>query len=380
MEDPTVFEGVFDNLMQQIDAGGNKEEILKHLKKSILEARLKTSENPSYFVMTINMNSSVSVRGTVQKRRDLLSIILRSAFAPALIFCQELPGKLETEVVPEKYSYRRNENKAAVIWDGDHFDGSSEGFKTTNADIIKLRDKIEKERGHASELLPRILMVKLTPRGQERNESILAVSFHGPHKGKSKEEKCETFRSLIEFLKEVIKLRRIHSYIVGGDFNFDTLEVELPDKVIVSSTQPSPRSLEKQQESGRYIPNKDNFIWYPHTAVIKVSWTRALVFCDENDKSSDLTEEEHETVNKSLTSETTKTTNATASGATGTTKASEATKETKATDLLDHDPVVGVLVFLLPPKGVRQGLSKTFENMSMSDSQKGADATYPGTE
>ena len=335
MENPTVFEGVFDNLIEQIEAGENNEEISNDLNKSILKARLKTSENPSYFVMTINMNGSASGRGGAQKRRDLLSIILRSAFPTALIFCQELPGKFEREVVPEKYHCRRNENEAAVIWDGGHFDGSFEGLETTNSEITELRDKIIKERGHASELLSRISMVKLTPRGQERNESILAVSFHGPYKGKSKEEKCETFRSLIEFLKEVIKLRRIPSYIVGGDFNFDTLEVELPDKVIVSSTQPSPRSLEKQQESGRYIPNKDNFIWYPHAAVIKVSWSRALVFCDENDKSSDLTKEEHETVPR------------------------------EAKYLLDHDPIVGVLDFL--PRKARQDLSKKFEKMSLSD-------------
>ena len=348
MEDPTVFERVFDNLIQQIEAGATNEEISNDLNKSILEARLKTSENPSYFVMTINMNGSASVRGGAQKRRDLLSIIMRSAFPTALIFCQELPGKFETEVVPEKYHCRRNENEAAVIWDGDHFDGSFEGLETTNSEITELRDKIIKERGHASELLSRISMVKLTPRGQERNESILAVSFHGPYKGKSKEEKCEIFRSLIEFLKEVIKLRRIPSYIVGGDFNFDTLEVALPDKVIVSSTQPSPRSQEKQQESGRYIPNKDNFIWYPHAAVIKVSWSRALVFCNENDKSSDLTKEEHETVPR------------------------------EAKYLLDHDPIVGVLDFL--PRKARKDLSKKLEHMSISDNWEGAKAAYPGKE
>ena len=153
MEDLTVFEGVFDNLMQQIEAGENKEEILNYLNKSILEARLKTSENPSYFVMTINMNGSASGSGGAQKRRDLLSIILRSAFPTALIFCQEIPGKFEREVFPEKYHCRRNENEAAVIWDGDQFDGSFEGLETTNSEITELRDKIIKKKDHASELL-----------------------------------------------------------------------------------------------------------------------------------------------------------------------------------------------------------------------------------
>ena len=372
MEDPTTFEGVFDNLMQRIDAGGNKEEILKHLKKSILEARLKTSENLSYFVMTINMNSSVSVRGTAQKRRDLLSIILRSAFAPALIFCQEIPGKFEKEVVPEKYHYRRNENEAAVIWDGDQFDGSSEGLETTNSEITELRDKIIKERGHASELLSRISMVKLTPLGQERNESILAVSFHGPYTGKSEQEKFETFERLMEFLKEVIKLRGIRSYIVGGDFNFDTLEVELPKNAVVPSYESSPRSQEKQKKKARSIPHKDNFFWYPNKAVIEVSWVRAFVFCNENDKSSDLTEKERKEIHKSMTEESTKKTNATASGATGTAKATE------PTDLLDHDPIVGVLVFLPPPEAVKN-LLKPLSNMSMSGSREGGEAAYPGT-
>ena len=380
MEDLTIFEGVFDHLMQQIEAGENEEEILNYLNKSILEARLKTSKNPSYFVMTINMNSSVSVRGDAQKRRDLLSIILRSGFPTALIFCQELPGKFETEVVPDpkKYDYRRTKNETAVVWNKSRFAGSSKGLGAANTDIKKLGKESFGTRKNASQLLSRISMVKLKPLRAEHDESILAVSFHGRYRGKTKEERIKTFNILVKFLNKVIKLRGINSYIIGGDFNFDTQEVEPPKNVVVPNFELSPRSQEKKQKSGRFIPNKDNFICYPHKAVI-ITWSRALVFCDENDKSSDLTEEEHETVNKSLTSETTKTTNATASGATGTTEASEATKETKATDLLDHDPVVGVLVFLPPPKEVRQDLSKTFEKMSMSDSQKGADAAYPGT-
>lgn len=337
MEDPTVFEGVFDNLMQQIDAGRNKEEILKHLKKSILEARLKTSENPSYFVMTINMNGSAIGSGGAQKRRDLLSIILRSAFPTALIFCQEIPGKFEKEVVPgeKKYQCEKNGNQAAVIWDGEHFDGSSTGLKTTNREITKLREKIKDEE--ASELLSRISMVKLTPRGEEDKKSILAVSFHGCYK-KKEQEKAKAFLSLMKFLKEVIELRDIDSYIIGGDFNFDTLKVKLPDKVIVSSPQLSPRAQENQQNPGNYISNKDNFIWYSSKNVIKVSWARALLFYDENDKSSDLTQEEHQEV------------------------------PIEAELLLDHDPVVGVLVFLPPPPSeVRQDLSKTFKKMSTSD-------------
>ena len=377
MEDPTVYKGMFENLTKRIDAGENQEEILKDFDKRIPGAPTETLKNLSYFVMTINMNSSVSVRGDAQKRRDLLSIILRSAFPTALIFCQELPGKFEKEVVPEKYKWRKNRKETAVMWNKSHFAGSSKGLGTTNADIKRLSKRLFKTKKDASQLLSRISMVKLKPLKAEHVKSILAVSFHGCYRGKTKEKRIETFNNLMKFLNYVIKLRSIDSYIIGGDFNFDTQEVEPPKNVVVPNFELSPRSQEKKQKSGRFIPNKDNFICYPHKAII-ISWSRALVFCDENDKSSDLTEEEHETVHKLLTSETTKTTNATA---TGTTKASEATKETKATDLLDHDPVVGVLVFLPPPpKEVRQDLSKTFKNMSMSDSQKGADAAYPGTE
>lgn len=366
MEDPTIYEGVFDNLMQQIEEGENAEEIVRNIKESTLQGRLKTPENPSYFIMTINMSSNHHVKGSAQKRRDLLSVILRSALT-AIIFCQELP---------KGYEYRENKPEAAVMWDSNHFDGSSEGLETDNPELTELSDK----KGHASKLLSRISMVKLTPLGQERNESILAVSFHGPYIGKTKKERSEIFQSLAEFLDKVIKLRRIRSYIVGGDFNFDTQEVEPPDEVVIASFESSPRSKEKQKKSARFIPNKDSFLWYPHTAVIKVSWTRAFVFGNENDKSSDLTKEDYKTVHKSLAIEITKKNDATASGATGTTKASEATEETKATDLLDHDPVVGVLVFLPPPKEVRQDLSKTFENISMSDSREGAEAANPGTE
>ena len=365
MEDPTIFEGVFDNLIKQIEAGANNEEISKNLKKSILEARLKTSENPSYFVMTINMNGSASGSGGAQKRRDLLSIILRSAFPTALIFCQELPGNFKEEVVPEKYQYVNNGNEAAVIWDREHFYGSSKGLETTNSEITNLRDKIKDKRGHASELLSRISMVELTPLGQESNESILAVSFHGCYK-KTGQKKAEAFFSLIEFLKKVIELRGINSYIIGGDFNFDTLEVELPKNAVVSSYESSPRSQEKQEKSARSIPHKDNFFWYPK-AFIEVSWARAFVFCNENDKSSDLTEKERKEIHKSMTKA-----NATASGATGTAKATE------PTDLLDHDPIVGVLVFLPPPEAVKN-LLKPFADMSMSGSREGGEAAYPGT-
>ena len=168
MENPTIYEGVFDNLMQQIEEGENAEEIVRNIKESTLQGRLKTSENPSYFIMTINMSSNHHVKGSAQKRRDLLSVILRSALT-AIIFCQELPGKFKTKVVPKGYEYRENKPEAAVMWDSNHFDGSSEGLETDNPELTELSDK----KGHASELLSRISMVKLTPLGQERNESIL---------------------------------------------------------------------------------------------------------------------------------------------------------------------------------------------------------------
>jgi hypothetical protein len=132
------------------------------------------------------------------------------------------------------------DKEAAVIWSTDHFDGSEYELDTTNT---------------AGGFIPRTTIVKLTPK--RSTESILAVSFHGPHVGFGVKKKKTFVSSLLEFLDNVIIMEEdICSYIIGGDFNFDT-RTSLPENVVVGKYELSPRSRNKKG-----ISYKDNFVYH----------------------------------------------------------------------------------------------------------------------
>jgi hypothetical protein len=216
------------------------------------------ANNPSHPIMTINMNG----KSEAEERRKLLIAILQS-FSSAIVFCQEPFGYFEM-LIPESCIAVKNEDQAAVIWSTKHFKGSDERFKTTNKEIIRIHDQICGKEAAGSEILSRITMVKLTSK-QNKTESTLAVSFHGPHR-LGKEVKHDVFFNLLAFLKVVITENGISSYIIGGDFNINTLEVaNLPQKVAVHSYTPSSRSQTKAKEKTNFISYKDNFIYYPDT-------------------------------------------------------------------------------------------------------------------
>ena len=86
--------------------------------------------------MTVNMNGHTNVR--VQERRDLLSkIIRRKDKGSSLVFCQELPGRFESDVVPDDYDFVRTADKnAAVMWSKQHFHTEQEsGCRVQNKDL-----------------------------------------------------------------------------------------------------------------------------------------------------------------------------------------------------------------------------------------------------
>ncbi|KAJ7357744.1 hypothetical protein OS493_023218 [Desmophyllum pertusum] len=347
MDDPTIFEDCSRQLLQyveeQVEAGRDPDSITdeerREFKKCFQDTRLKSASWPSYFIMTINMNGpAIKGSGIAKKRRTLVSILMRSFFSD-IIFCQELPGKFETEVVDKcgafGYQYVQNEKESAVLWRTEDFDGSTEGLKTTDRRMIQLRNEVE----GASEVLSRIAMVKLTSR--KSSDTVLAVSYHGCYKA-GDEEKKRQFQGLNTFLCKVIKEKGINSYIIGGDFNLNTLDVELPKDVAVPNYELSPRQSRKAEaSSGRYIPYKDNFVYYPvqwcpaissnhrfhynselaklanqlalffevislilgglsgnwastvYDRKIRVAWTRPFQFEDNASAASDLTKEDH---------------------------------------------------------------------------------------
>ena len=257
----------------------------------------RPANNPPYPIMTINMNGPSDNRPRdnrprdnrprgnrprdnrppdgdkpADRRRQLLSRIFKS-YPSAIVFCQEPRGKFKEAVPKPNFTFVKKEDKAAIIWSTEHFKRSQDGPETTDEQIMTIRDKICKENKDASDLLSRITMVKLTPLLETRStESILAVSFHGPRNKfqgpKGEEKKKKYFLSLLKFLDVVIKEKDIRSYIIGGDFNFDTSTItelpDLPEDVVVGSYELSPRSQERlYNRTGAFIPYKDNFVYYP---------------------------------------------------------------------------------------------------------------------
>lgn len=319
-----------------------KEKKFLELKKAVQDARLKSASCPSYFIMTINMNSPESGLGVTEKRRRFVSIIMQSFFS-SVIFCQEPPGCFEEKVVDacdaSRYDYIKNGKESAVIWRKEDFDGETKGLETSDTWITKLKNSLGPD---ASQLLRKIAMVKLTPKASK--ESVLAVSWHGRYKSKNK---MGEFNSLTTFLAKVIKKKGIPSYIIGGDFNLDTLEAELPKDVVVSTFELSPHQSKKQEESGRYIPHKDNFIWFPNNKLI-VRNVRPFLFEDEGTTTSDFSKDDQAKVEREM--------------------AEETDAPARPTDMLDHDPIIGVIEFT--SSTVVRNLSEDFERVAIADAKQ----------
>ena len=247
---------------------------------------------------------------------------MRSFFS-SIVFCQELPGCWDEKVVAEcgtsGYGHVKNEKESAVLWRTEDFHGETEGLETSNSWIRQVRNRVAPD---ASQLLSRIAMVKLTPTKSSK-ESILAVSLHGPHKVKD-DVKLREFNSLTAFLAKVIEEKRISSYIIGGDFNLNTLGIELADNVVVQSYELSPRQKTQQQKSSKYIAFKDNFVFYP-SMKLRVPHVRPFLFEDRETPNSDLTKEDQKKVEKEV--------------------ANATNTPVDPTKMLDHDPIIGVLQF-----------------------------------
>ena len=126
------------------------------------------------------------------------------------------------------------------------------------------------------------------------------------------------------FLAKVIEEKWIPSYIIGGDFNLNTLGIELADNVVVPSYELSPRQKTQQQKSSKYIAFKDNFVFYP-SMKLRVPHVRPFLFEDRETPNSDLTREDQKKVEKEV--------------------ANATNTPVDPTKMLDHDPIIGVLQF-----------------------------------
>ena len=218
----------------------------------------------SHPIITINMNGKSHGEGTADERRHLIVSILKRSSA-SVIFCQEVPDKFETEVVKKcygDYEYAVTGKESAVMWRLKDFDGDP----VQGTSITKILERLQKEKSDVdvSEVRTRTAMVKL--RNRETGAFFLAVSWHGPHKV-SDNAKLRAFYGLICFLDEVCET--LCSFIIGGDFNFDTrlISEAVPRKYGITISISSYELCTRDQErllttgSGRdFVPYKDNFI------------------------------------------------------------------------------------------------------------------------
>ena len=248
-----------------------------------------------------------------------------TSFPRSLTFCQEIPGKFKEEVV-DKWGTGGNEfvfngKEAAVIWSNDDF-GDYKKLSTTDTSITSLRDKLLKKSDvDVSDVLNRIAMVKLTKKveGASCPSSFLAVSWHGPPKNKL-DEKQKVFEGLSDLLEEICKSENISSYLIGGDFNIDTLEdLTVRQNMAVEGYELSDRA---NKSKPAFIPYKDNFLWSSFNRDIQVSGVRIFNFVGSEDKGSDISKTDHQELDQ------------------------EKTTNNTSEVLLDHDPIVGILCFL----------------------------------
>lgn len=237
----------------------------------------------SYPIMTINMNVKNPEKGakapTAAKRRELVISAIKD-FPASVIFCQEVTKKLLKEVVencgPGDYEFAFTGEEAAVMWRRSDFKGDRQSLKGTDSSSMKTTESLEENKSDVdvSEVRTRTAVVKLT--SVKTGASFLAVSWHGkwkaPDRTKSKaldgtESKAKdgTLRGLISFLCKVCK-DKVSSFIIGGDFNLDTSEIDLTEYegVMIFRYELCDRDekrLKQSRKAGRgFTPYKDTFI------------------------------------------------------------------------------------------------------------------------
>ena len=266
-------------------------------------------EEETYPIMTIKLNGKSQGKGTTDKRRKLIVSTIKRSSA-SVIFCQELPGKFEEEVVTKcgtdgnsykfvrpKDIYSGNYN-VAVMWRETDFQGKevhladSSLFKEIVERLIVKEEKFDVDVIRAT---IRSAMVKLT--SCTTGASFLAVSWHGPWKvntasGKTTLEiKLEVFHDFTRLLRVVCEKEKLSSFIIGGDFNFNTEEVPQDRQTEYGVTiSRYTLSTQDKERGSSFVRFKDTFIFpsdtLPMTGKITVSSVAPFELKNESGESA----------------------------------------------------------------------------------------------
>ena len=255
----------------------------------------------TYRIMTMNMNGKGSAAA---RRKQIISTI--ESFPASVIFCQELPGDFDTEVVENcgnSYKFVRPEDcyssqaDVAVMWCETEFQGKEVNLADCSLFTELVKGLLIKEENLDVGMIKasiRSAMVKLTSCRTEA--SFLAVSWHGPHKvnfendcqldSKARKEfKLKVLCNLIRLLQVVCEKEKLSSFIIGGDFNLNFNKSDV-DRLAEYGV----RTL--HYSSG--APGKDTFIFsipsdkLPMTVDITVSSVASLKLENKSGQSAPL--------------------------------------------------------------------------------------------
>ena len=246
---PTICEtDLIEKIMSQIRVGKKEETIVEEMKNPIS-------------VMTINMKSPSLQDANDQQQKKLLSFIFR-LYPSAIIFCREPPENFKDVVASAGASFSLNETATTVVWAAGQFKEEKLKPKDSKKMLDETLDTMKKDEHVRS----RLSMVKLTTKTKPPH-STLAVSYHGPHR----KEKCYKFdlsSHLLRFLTKVKKEEKdIQSFIVGGDFNLNTTELDLSEFSGLVSEVPEYPLTARAKKNKDSIRRKDNFIWSTNITV-----------------------------------------------------------------------------------------------------------------
>ena len=231
-------------------------------------------EKEIYPIMTMNMNGKSQGKGTADKRRKLIISVIKRTSA-SVIFCQEVPGFFEKEVVarcgtdgnsykflrPKDVCSKKRNVKVAVMWRETDFQGKevdlTDVFSFTKTVESLKKKKFDVDVNKAS---IRFAMAKLTSR--RTKASFLAVSWHGPRKV-NKASKKTKLEDLIRLLRVVCEKEELSSFIIGGDFNFNTSKVndDRQTEYGVTILRYELCTRDKKQRGSSFVPYKDTLIF-----------------------------------------------------------------------------------------------------------------------
>ena len=246
---------LIEKIMSQIRFGKGEEKFVEEM------------QNPIH-VMTINMKSPSLQDANAQQQKKFLSVIL-GLYPSAIIFCWEPPGNFKDVVVSPGATFGskagENETAAAVVWANEQFNKEELQQEDSKKILEETLDTMKKDEDVRS----RLSMVKLTST-DEPPHSTLAVSYHGLYK--TGEDYRSTLSShLLSFLTKVKKEEKdIQSFIVGGDFNLNTTELDLSEFSGLVSEVPKYPLTARAKKNKDSIRRKDNFIWSTNITVDSV--------------------------------------------------------------------------------------------------------------